>query len=75
MITSLGEERVVYVLLVYLFARVNFCPLSLPLGVRDSLRLVILAILSFLQVHSIMFSIILACSVIVILTRTLICLI
>ena len=47
-VTSLGEEReVVYVLLVHLFvyfARVNFCPFSLPLGVRGCLRLVIVAL-------------------------------
>ena len=43
MITSLGEEReLVYVLLVHLFvyfARVNFCPFSLPLGVGGWLQL------------------------------------
>ena len=48
MVTSLGEEReVVYVLLVHLFvyfARVNFYPFSLPLGVRGWLRLVVVAL-------------------------------
>ena len=44
----LGERELVYVLLVHLFvdfARVNFCPLALPLSVRDLLRLVIVALL------------------------------
>ena len=44
MIASLGEERAGLCAsheFVY-FARVNFCPFSLPLGVRDWLRLVAL---------------------------------
>ena len=48
-ITSLGEERVlVYIFPVHVFvyfARVNFYLLSLPLGVRGWLRLVIVALL------------------------------
>ena len=46
MFTSLGEERAVLFVsraFVY-FARVNLCPFSLPLGVRDWLRLVIVAL-------------------------------
>ena len=37
-ITSFGERELVFVLLVHVFvyfARVNFCPFALPLGVRD----------------------------------------
>ena len=43
MITSLGEERAGLHLLVY-FARVNFCLSSLPLGVSDWLRFMIVAL-------------------------------
>ena len=42
----LGKRAALYVLLVHLFvyfARVSFCPFSLPLGVRDWLRFVIMA--------------------------------
>ena len=42
----LGKRELVYVLLVHLFiyfVNVNFCPFSLPLGVRDWLPLVIVA--------------------------------
>ena len=46
--TSLGEEReLVYVVFAHLFvyfARINFCPFSLPLGVRDSLLFVNVAL-------------------------------
>ena len=42
MITSLGEERSGPYLFVY-FARINFFPFSHTLGVRDWLRLVIVA--------------------------------
>ena len=41
---SLGKS-VLFVLLFVYFARVNFCPFSLPLGVRDWLRFVIVALL------------------------------
>ena len=43
----LSDERAVYVLFVHLFvyfADVNFCPFSLPLGVRDWLRFVTVAL-------------------------------
>ena len=43
----LRKRELVYVLLVHLFvdlARVNFCPFSLPLGVRGWLLLVIVAL-------------------------------
>ena len=47
-ITSLGEEReLVYVLFMHLFvyfACVNICQFSLPLGVRDWLRFVFVAL-------------------------------
>ena len=46
-ITSLGKRELVYVLLVQLFvytAFVSCCPFSLPLRVRDCLRLVIVAL-------------------------------
>ena len=41
---SFGKS-VLFVLLFVYFARVNFCPFSLPLGVRDWLRFVIVALL------------------------------
>ena len=42
-----GKRELVYVLFVHLFvyfARVNFCPFSLPLGVSDRLWFVIVAL-------------------------------
>ena len=41
--TSLGEEGLFVDLFVY-FAYVNLCPFSLPLGIRDWLRLVIVTL-------------------------------
>ena len=44
LITSLGEDRAdlnAFCAWFVCFARVNFCPVSLPLGVRDWLRFVI----------------------------------
>ena len=70
--TSLGEETAgpyASCTFVCLFARVNFCPFSLPLGASDSLRLVIWALLSFVQVQNNMFSIILPYSIIVALAQ------
>ena len=45
-ITSLGEERAgLCVLRAFVcFARINFCPFSLPLGLRDWLRFVTVAL-------------------------------
>ena len=46
-ITSLGKRELAYIVLVHLFvyfARVNFCPFSLPLGVEVWLRFVIVAL-------------------------------
>ena len=47
LIISLGKRECIYVLFVHLFvysARANFCSFSLPLGVRDWLRFVIVAL-------------------------------
>ena len=44
MMTSPGEDRVLVHLFVY-FARVNFCPFSLPVGARGWLWLMIVALL------------------------------
>ena len=46
----LGKRELIYVLFVHLFvyfACVDFCPFSLPLGVRDWLRFVIVALPGF----------------------------